>query len=291
MGPLLTVRDYMTAVPHSLGVDETLADAARLMRKHGIGQVPVLEAGVLRGVLSEHDLAVLTRSGSDGGETIRVGQAMSMEPYSVSARAPLSRVAKAMLNHKIGCAVVMDGAHVRGIFTSADALRALLDLLEERARPEDTMEPAQVRSVILSEHVHLRGLISQTEMAASRVVEQDAYGEEDVAVVRGRARQLVKAMAAHIELENRVLVPAIRKVDGFGPVRADRMLAEHAEQARSWNNVLMQLDDQTQPALAIGKAVLLLTRALREDMAAEEEALLNQDLLRDEMICIDIEDG
>lgn len=291
MGPHLTVRDYMTEAPHSLGIDQTLRDAERAMKTLGVRHLPVLEDGVLRGVVTDRDLALWLSLKVESAQDVSVAQVMSLEPYSVSARAPLSRVAEAMLAHKYGCAVVMDGPRVQGIFTTTDALRALLDLLAERALPEDTMPPAQVRSVVLSEHVHLRSLIDLTESAAVSILKAGACGHTDLQLLRERTRQLLTAMAAHLELENRVLVPAMRKVDGFGVVRAEQLLSEHASQHRAWDAMIGQLDDPNQAPVEIAASVARLVQDLRNDMVAEEESLLNAEILRDEMICTDAVGG
>jgi acetoin utilization protein AcuB len=291
MPRLLTVADYMTESPHSIGVDQTLSDAAKLMRKHGVRHLPVLEGGVLRGILSERDVAIVESLDTVDPGTMRVDEAMSIEPYTVSDRAPLWRVAKAMAAHKYGCAVIMDGLHVKGILTTTDAMRALVDVLAERALPEDTMAPDQVRSVVLSEHAHLRSLLDVTEAAAQRILKGGGFEERTVDVLREQARHLFTAMSAHIELENRVLVPAIRKVDAFGSVHADRMLEEHADQQRTLKGILMQLDDASQPSAAVAAAVARLVQQLRCDMDAEEDALVNSDLLRDDMIPRELEAG
>jgi acetoin utilization protein AcuB len=50
--------------------------------------------------------------------------------YIVSPDAPIGEVASAMAEHKYGCAVVMNGTHLAGIFTTTDALRALITLAQ-----------------------------------------------------------------------------------------------------------------------------------------------------------------
>jgi acetoin utilization protein AcuB len=53
---------------------------------------------------------------------------MAEEPYTVSPEEPLDVVAAIMADHKIGSAVIVDCGEVQGIFTTVDALRALLHL-------------------------------------------------------------------------------------------------------------------------------------------------------------------
>ncbi len=287
----LTVGDYMTPAPHFIGVDRTLLEAGLRMRELGVRHLPVLEDGVLRGIVSERDVVLMESVEPARPASLRVDGAMSVEPYCVSARAPLGRVANAMAAHHYGCAVIMSRGHVAGIFTATDALRALSQLMTERGALEDTMAPGQVRSVILAEHSHLRGLLDLTQQAAQRVLSGGGFGDDAVRAVRERAQHLRTALFAHLELENRVLVPAIREVPAFGPNRAELVLREHAEQTRLVNSVLTMLDDRHHPPAALAAEVQRLVENLRRDMDNEEEALLNEFLLRDEMIPVDAEAG
>jgi len=54
---LLTAKDFMTADPISINEDADLADAARLMTKHGVSGLPVInKAGKLVGIVTKSDL-------------------------------------------------------------------------------------------------------------------------------------------------------------------------------------------------------------------------------------------
>jgi acetoin utilization protein AcuB len=59
---------------------------------------------------------------------VSVEEAMTSDVYLVSPDTSLGEVASAMAEHKYGCAVVMNGTHLTGIFTTIDALRALITL-------------------------------------------------------------------------------------------------------------------------------------------------------------------
>jgi CBS domain-containing membrane protein len=51
----------------TIGPDESVQQAARLMRKHKYGCLPVVEGSRLAGIITEHDLlAVVERLGPDG---------------------------------------------------------------------------------------------------------------------------------------------------------------------------------------------------------------------------------
>ena len=59
---------------------------------------------------------------------VKVEEAMSQETFSVRPESSVEEVALEMAEHKYGCAVVIDGEKVVGVFTTTDALRALAEL-------------------------------------------------------------------------------------------------------------------------------------------------------------------
>jgi acetoin utilization protein AcuB len=115
----------MTVSPVVIGIDDTLADARRVMRERGIRHLPVLDAGRLVGVVSQRDLYLAeSLAGVDPG-TDTVREAMCGEPYTVPPGASLEEVATTMAERRLGSAIVVDRGAVIGVFTTVDALRAL----------------------------------------------------------------------------------------------------------------------------------------------------------------------
>jgi len=98
------------------------------MRRYGIRYLPVLEAGKLAGILSQRDINLVESIPGIDPRRTRVAEAMSQEIYCVHPDARVEEVALDMAEHKYGCAVVMAGSRVLGIFTTTDALRALSKL-------------------------------------------------------------------------------------------------------------------------------------------------------------------
>jgi acetoin utilization protein AcuB len=139
MNPLRVYR-YMTPSPVTIGRDQPLETALGLMLKHHVRHLPVLDGGALVGIVTERDVRLVESAGADGKETL-VEEAMTPDPYTVTAGTPLREVAETMVAHKYGCAVVMERGAVAGIFTTIDALRALLDL--ERASANRGHRPSE----------------------------------------------------------------------------------------------------------------------------------------------------
>ena len=124
-----TIRRFMTPTPHTISTRQTLAEAHQAMRERGVRHLPVVEEGKLVGVVSQRDLYLLeTLRGVDVSREL-VEEAMSDEPFVVAPDTSLEEVAETMANRKHGSALVVESSTVVGIFTSTDALRALVTLL------------------------------------------------------------------------------------------------------------------------------------------------------------------
>ena len=123
------IRDSMTRSVHTIGASLTLADAAKMMRKHKIRHLPVLEGGALVGLLSDRDVQVISSVSELDPSCILVEDAMSQAPWTVLPTTPLIEVATVMAEKKLGSAVVLENDKVVGVFTTTDGMRVLGELL------------------------------------------------------------------------------------------------------------------------------------------------------------------
>lgn len=127
MKPL--IRDSMTRSVHTIGASLTLADAARMMKKHKVRHLPVLDSGALVGLLSDRDVQVISSMSELDPSCILVEDAMSQAPYTVDPSTPLIEVAAHLAESKMGSAVVLEHDKVVGVFTTTDGMRILAELL------------------------------------------------------------------------------------------------------------------------------------------------------------------
>jgi len=132
--PIPAVRKYMSTSPHSIGPDGNLVQAHAMMREHSIRHLPVLDGGVLVGVVSARDVSQIEALVGGNPKQIPVGDAMATNVYATTPDAPLDEVVDEMARRKVGCAVVMDHSHVVGIVTTVDVCTALAELLRGRLR-------------------------------------------------------------------------------------------------------------------------------------------------------------
>lgn len=130
--PIPRIARYMSTTPHTIGREQTLSTAHKIMREHRVRHLPVLEGGKLVGVISDRDLALIETLRDVDPSKVTVEDAMTQAPYTVSPDASLDEVVATMAEHRYGSAIILDNGNVVGVFTTVDALTALEDLLKAR---------------------------------------------------------------------------------------------------------------------------------------------------------------
>jgi acetoin utilization protein AcuB len=126
------VDRYATRTPKVVSRATLVPAVLEVMRRGEFRHVPVVENGVVVGVVSERELRHLYDA--TGLDLMTAADVMVKNPYVVEAGTPLQEVAAAMAARRIGSAVVARGGTPTGIFTTTDALRALVDAYEAPAR-------------------------------------------------------------------------------------------------------------------------------------------------------------
>lgn len=134
MKSIPTVQKYMTTTPHTIGAEQSLAKAEKMMSENHIRHLPVLQGGQLVGILSERDVRLVETFKDVDPEKVSVEEAFTPEPYIISPNSPLSDVCAQMVSRRYGCALVCDNYKLVGIFTWIDALKAFDELLATRLK-------------------------------------------------------------------------------------------------------------------------------------------------------------
>ena len=133
----LTVSDYMTPNPLTVGPEDSLMQALETMRLRGVRRLPVAVGGTLVGLITEGDLkraepSMLTDSEEDFNRVMEgtpVSRIMVQNPVTVTADTPLLDAAEILYSTKYGALPVVAGGRVVGILTDNDMVHALVDLL------------------------------------------------------------------------------------------------------------------------------------------------------------------
>ena len=123
----LTVEEFTTPCPKVVSPDMSLKSLEKLLKDEDIRHIPVQEGDTLVGIISERDLFFSYRSENRNGLSAK--DIMQKDPYVVGSETKLSEVAFHMAKHKYGSALVRNMHGELGIFTSIDALNALVEVL------------------------------------------------------------------------------------------------------------------------------------------------------------------
>lgn len=149
------------------------------------------------------------------------------------------------------------------------------------------MRPSAVKQRIVAEHQAMRGELEGLERLAERLERGDQTAVPEAAAA-GRA--MFRNLVDHIDLEDAILAPALREADAWGDVRADTLLKHHAEQRAALDDLATNTPDDMDPA-PLAFVIRSFIDEVRKDMHHEEQALLDRDVLREDLIGIDVSDG
>ena len=113
------VRDIMTANPVGVYANQTIGDAARVMRDAGVGAVLVVNSDSLGGVVTDRDLVI--RGLAEGfGPDSAVGPLCSAKLVGVDADADVAEAERLMRDNAVRRLPVIDGGQIVGVISLGD---------------------------------------------------------------------------------------------------------------------------------------------------------------------------
>lgn len=123
----LKIDEFTTPSPLTATVTNTADEIKKIMLENKVRHIPIEDDGEIVGIVSDRDIKTLSMA---NGQNIVAKDFMSPEIFSTYKGTPLEEVVLEMSKRKIGSAIVngSDGA-LYGIFTSTDALNALVEVL------------------------------------------------------------------------------------------------------------------------------------------------------------------
>jgi CBS domain-containing protein len=119
-------RDVMTPDPQCVGENDTLIDAARLLRDLDVGALPICgEDGRLKGMLTDRDIVV--KCLADGGDpsSTTAGSLGDGKPITIGADDDIREALQVMQDAQVRRLPVIDGHDLVGIVSQADIARSL----------------------------------------------------------------------------------------------------------------------------------------------------------------------
>ncbi len=123
---MTVARDLMTPDPKCVKEDQTLVDAARLMRDLDVGALPICgNDDRLKGMLTDRDIVV--KCIADGGDpnTVTAGSLGDGKPVTIGVDDDIRDALVVMQDHQVRRLPVIDGHDLVGIISQADIAREL----------------------------------------------------------------------------------------------------------------------------------------------------------------------
>ncbi len=123
----ITVDEYTTPSAVAISEDTSFVKIRELMFKNSIRHILVTKGDEPIGIISERDILLAIKI-DRLPDKLTSKDVMTLDPYIVSPNTSIDEVALNMSKNKFGSAIVQYGDGEFGIFTSTDALNALIEI-------------------------------------------------------------------------------------------------------------------------------------------------------------------
>jgi CBS domain-containing protein len=138
-----TVSDVMTGVPRTVTRQATAADAAKKMLEEDVGSLPVLDDGLVVGIVTDRDLALRVVATGRDPRLTTVEEIATPDPHVAWPSESLDEAYERMAAWRVRRLPVVDDGHLVGILSQADLVHELKDrkagqLVEEISQPGQT---------------------------------------------------------------------------------------------------------------------------------------------------------
>ena len=139
----MLVGERMSHPVITITTDQPIMDVFDLFKREKIRRAPVIKAGKLAGIVSDHDLMNATPSQATTLSVyelhyllgkIKVKDIMTKEVISVAEDTPIEEAARIMADNKLGGLPVLRDGKVVGMITETDLFKIFLELMGAREK-------------------------------------------------------------------------------------------------------------------------------------------------------------
>jgi len=140
----MLIKDWMNPKVITIDANNSMQDAMKLMKEHGISMLPVMKKGQLVGIVTDRDLKRASASDATTLEVhellyliskIKVSDIMSKNPITIPFDYTIEEAAELMLKHKIsGLPVTDHEGNLVGTLTKTDVFKCIISLTGIGAR-------------------------------------------------------------------------------------------------------------------------------------------------------------
>jgi CBS domain-containing protein len=117
---MTTARDVMHKGAFCIGENESLMDAARMMREHGVGALPICgQDQKLKGIITDRDIVLRCLAEGKDPATMKARE-LAGHLHCVRADDDMETVLRKMEQHQIRRIPVIDGERLVGVISEVD---------------------------------------------------------------------------------------------------------------------------------------------------------------------------
>ncbi|MEL7671013.1 CBS domain-containing protein [Methanobacterium sp.] len=175
------IKDIMSSKVVVVDKDQNLNDALKLMKKHKISRLPVINTNndhkrELVGIITEKDIALRlgsSRYGNMPPSHFHVSTVMTPDPITLNAAENLGKAAKIMIENKIGGIPIIDDVEIIGIITKTDFIKTCQGIPYNKTYIKDRMQ-TDVMTVSPGDRlVHARRILIDEDIGRLPVMNGD----------------------------------------------------------------------------------------------------------------------
>ena len=199
----MLVKDWMTTYVHTVAPAQSINEAVLLMKERNVRHLPVVDNGVVVGILSDRDIKEFVPSKGTSLDVYElnyllakttVSQVMKKPPVTIAPDIPVEEAAMMLFDQRIGCLPVVEGGRLVGIISDRDMYRVLVEITGARQGGHRVSLPLEDRPGSIKEATdiarkhgfRIQSIMSTHEKASpsQRYVVIRTYGNGDFEAMR-----------------------------------------------------------------------------------------------------------
>jgi CBS domain-containing protein len=123
-----SIREAMTPNPKTVSTDQTVVDAARIMKQEDAGIVPIVDGQKLVGVITDRDITINVVAEGKDPQSTKVTEIASRDLVTIDPQQDLDEALRLMARHQVRrLPVVEEDGKLVGILAQADVARTADD--------------------------------------------------------------------------------------------------------------------------------------------------------------------
>jgi CBS domain-containing protein len=119
----MKVQELMTPNPTVVKPEDTVAQAATLMKQEDCGALPIVASGKLVGMITDRDIVIRAIAAGKDPRSTKISEVMTADPVTISSDSSDDEAEKLMAKSQVRRLPVVDNGKLVGILVTAQLAR------------------------------------------------------------------------------------------------------------------------------------------------------------------------